>query len=245
MGWWEGDQLQQVCSHAQRRSSCNPPVLLSKAQQVLHAVRQAGVAVTPSRPLPSPIACLQEVFALFDADGSGLLSVGEVRPAAPTNPATQPAVRAPGAGLDRPLRVPLLFSRSPPSCPSRPTRLQLQRALRILGVRLSRPEAELLMQEVDADGDGEVRRQRSVPDGPPAKLQGAACEPILLQCLTVDRRPCSPLMSDQGALHIPRNAWAAARASSRCHGCAISVPSLCRPPSLLCRSAATSCCNTC
>ncbi|PSC74754.1 Calmodulin [Micractinium conductrix] len=52
---------------------------------------------------------VQEVFALFDADGSGLLSVGE-----------------------------------------------LQRALRILGVRLSRPEAELLMQEVDADGDGEI-----------------------------------------------------------------------------------------
>lgn len=52
---------------------------------------------------------VQEVFALFDADGSGALSAAEV-----------------------------------------------QRALRILGVTLSADEVALLVQEIDANGDGEI-----------------------------------------------------------------------------------------
>ena len=37
-----------------------------------------------------------------------------------------------------------------------PACLQLQRALRILGVQLSHAEVELLMKEVDADGDLQI-----------------------------------------------------------------------------------------
>lgn len=35
--------------------------------------------------------------------------------------------------------------------------LQLQRALRLLGISLSQDEVALLIKEIDADGDGEVR----------------------------------------------------------------------------------------
>ncbi|EFN51056.1 hypothetical protein CHLNCDRAFT_55421 [Chlorella variabilis] len=52
---------------------------------------------------------LQDVFSLFDADGSGLLSADE-----------------------------------------------LQRALHILGVSMSRVEVELLIKEIDSNGDGEI-----------------------------------------------------------------------------------------
>lgn len=34
--------------------------------------------------------------------------------------------------------------------------VQLQRALKILGVSLSRAEVELLMKEIDVNGDGEI-----------------------------------------------------------------------------------------
>jgi Ca2+-binding EF-hand superfamily protein len=34
--------------------------------------------------------------------------------------------------------------------------MQLQRALKILGVSMSTAEVELLIKEVDADGDGEI-----------------------------------------------------------------------------------------
>ncbi len=42
---------------------------------------------------------------------------------------------------------------SPSPCPAS---AQLQRALKILGVAMSRPEVELLIKEIDSNGDGEV-----------------------------------------------------------------------------------------
>jgi Ca2+-binding EF-hand superfamily protein len=79
---------------------------------------------------------LQDVFSLFDSDGSGLLSADEVRRGQR------------GCCHGRGTLMTSFGLRSPA--------VQLQRALKILGVSLSRAEVELLMREIDANGDGEI-----------------------------------------------------------------------------------------
>lgn len=69
--------------------------------------------------------------------------------------------------------------RPAPSCPA----LQLQRALRILGVDMTCSEVALLISEVDANGDGEVRAaaegRQGGRAGRRAALLVAGCFPCL------------------------------------------------------------------
>lgn len=106
--------------------------IAAPALPMLHAHSASGM----------PLQCAQAaVFASFDNDGSGQLSVDEVRPMEHTSAASTDSAAIPTA------------SSATKSCPPS---MQLQRALKILGLEMSGPETELLMREIDSSGNGEI-----------------------------------------------------------------------------------------
>ena len=186
-------RAQPLLSQLLALAPCAPAACLQNGAVEFEEFAAAMIGQEEDEETERQLREMQDVFALFDVDGSGQLSANEVGVAAATAwhepawtpasvggmPGGRPHVRAhrraagqAGGQAGVPQHGGGLL------CPPQP---QLQRALKILGVSMSREEVELLMREIDADGDGEVGA---------AAASARAQLPVLLACTLPCHPPC-------------------------------------------------------